>query len=84
LPCSNWQIDYEIVTIRHSNKTENGKNVLSDQHIQEVIIAMADIQNHFRRVYNIAEDDLSFAMDIEFKITQEDELHIKQARPWID
>ncbi|MGA1840727.1 MAG: PEP/pyruvate-binding domain-containing protein [bacterium] len=84
IPVSNWQIDYEIVTIRHSNKTGNGENVLSDNHIQELISAMAYIQEHFRKVYHIAENDLSFAMDIEFKVTQEDELHIKQARPWID
>ena len=55
-----------------------------DQHVQELISAMADIQNQFRGVYNIAEDDPSFAMDIEFKVTRDDELHIKQARPWID
>lgn len=84
IPVSIWQIDYEIVTIRHSNKTVNGENVLSDQHIQELISAMADIQNHFKGVYHIAENDLSFAMDIEFKVSQEDELQIKQARPWID
>lgn len=45
---------------------------------------MAYIQDHFREVYNIAENDLSFAMDIEFKVSQEDKLQIKQARPWID
>ncbi|MGA1790889.1 MAG: hypothetical protein ACMUIM_05350, partial [bacterium] len=84
IPISNWQNDYEIVTIRHSNKTENGENVLSDQHIQELISAMADIQSHFRGVYNIAADDPSSAMDIEFKVTQDDELHINQARPWIN
>jgi len=84
IPISIWQIDYEIVTIRHSNKTENGENVLSDQHVQELISAMADIQNHFRRVYQIAQNNLSFAMDIEFKVTQEHQLQIKQARPWID
>ena len=43
IPISNWQIDYEIVPIRHSNKTENGENVFSDQHVQELISAMADI-----------------------------------------
>ncbi|MGA1844899.1 MAG: PEP/pyruvate-binding domain-containing protein [bacterium] len=84
LPVSVWQLDYEIVTIRHSNKTENGENVLSDQHVQELISAMAEIQNHFRWVYHIPSNDLSFAMDIEFKVTQDDELQIKQARPWID
>ncbi|MGA1794403.1 MAG: hypothetical protein ACMUIL_00975 [bacterium] len=84
LPVSVWQMDYEIVTIRHSNKTENGENVLSDQHVQELISAMAEIQNHFRWVYHIPSNDLGFAMDIEFKVTQDDELQIKQARPWID
>ena len=81
---SNWKIDYEIVCIRHSNKTENGENVMSDQHIQQLIYAIADIQEYFWKMYTIAEDDQTFNMDIEFKVTWEGELQIKQARPWVD
>jgi len=84
IPISNREIEYEVLRIRHSNKTENGKSVLSDKHTQQLISVMAAIQSHFRRVYKIAEDDLNFAMDIEFKVTEENELQIKQARPWID
>ena len=29
IPISNWQIDYEIVPIRHSNKKKIGGNVLN-------------------------------------------------------
>jgi hypothetical protein len=44
---------------------------------------MERIQDHFRVVYG-AQADPSFAMDIEFKITKEGRLAIKQARPWVD
>ncbi|MEW6378584.1 MAG: PEP/pyruvate-binding domain-containing protein [bacterium] len=84
IPASNWEIKYEILSIRRSNKTKNGENVMSDQHIQQLIRAMADIHSYFRGVYQIPDEDMDFAMDIEFKVTRDNELQIKQARPWID
>ena len=40
------------------------------------------IHNHFKTLYDPQADD-PFAMEIEFKITSEDILAIKQARPWV-
>ncbi len=78
-----YNYEYETIFIRHSNQTTGGTNVLSDTHAQQLISAMEKIQSHFKRVYN-AQYDSSFAMDIEFKVTKDNELHIKQARPWVD
>jgi len=75
--------EYETQYIRHSNKTVDGANVMSNEHLLELVDAMEKIQEHFKEVYD-AENDENFAMDIEFKITKEGILNIKQARPWVD
>jgi hypothetical protein len=78
--------------IRHSNvETIYGEpvpteNVLTDDEVVELRIAMRRIQSHFKALHDGNED---FAMDIEFKITRTDDgsrghLEIKQARPWVD
>lgn len=77
--------EYEVQYIRHSNKIPNGENVLSPLQIAELTSAMEIIQNHFKQIYvPPGETNPLFAMDIEFKITAEGILNIKQARPWID
>ncbi|MCX7554326.1 hypothetical protein OS175_10580 [Marinicella sp. S1101] len=86
--------DYSWVQqyIRRSNvETVYGQpvptiNVLLDDEVRELRVAMQRIQSHFKAIYAGDED---FAMDIEFKITRTDDgsrghLEIKQARPWID
>ena len=40
------------------------------------------IYDHFEPLYNPAADE-PFAIEIEFKITSDDILAIKQARPWV-
>ena len=42
------------------------------------------VQNHFAPFYGHRPSDDDFAMEIEFKITAEGALVIKQARPWIE
>lgn len=74
-----WEVQY----VRRSNLTENGANVLSDQHVEELRQSMLTIQTHFRRVYDKFSDS-TFAMDIEFKVDIDGQLVIKQARPWVD
>lgn len=75
---------YEIQYVRRSNLVADGNSILTKDQIFELADMMALIQNHFRTLYKVSRWDRSFAMDIEFKITTDGQLHIKQARPWIE
>lgn len=75
---------YEIQYIRHSNLVPAGENILTKAQIFELADMMALIQRHFRPLYNFRPTDRDFAMDIEFKITADGRLNIKQARPWVE
>jgi len=72
--------EYEVQYIRHSSEREPGQSVLGDAHLAELLDAMERIQEHFRVLYG-AVGDATFAMDIEFKVTAEGLLSVKQARP---
>ncbi|KAB7613627.1 hypothetical protein F9L33_09620 [Amylibacter sp. SFDW26] len=74
---------YELIRIRRSNLVKLGESVMSDEQLGDLIEQMEIIQTHFKMLYNSENDD-SFAMDIEFKITVGGTLAIKQARPWVD
>ncbi len=73
----------EIIFIRHSNQVAEGKTVLTMDQTKLLADNLAKIQKHFLKVYNRDEKD-GFAMDIEFKINKDNDLVIKQARPWVE
>lgn len=75
--------ELETQYIRHSSLVAAGETVLSVAQIDQLVVEMRRIQAHFRRVYE-RQNDPAFAMDIEFKIDVDDQLVIKQARPWVD
>ncbi len=75
--------EYEAQYVRYSNQTTASKRVLSRDQIDQLIQVMAAIQVHFRIVYQ-EEDNPEFAMELEFKITAEGVLSVKQARPWVN
>jgi len=75
---------YEIQYIRHSNLIPAGTHILTKEQIFDLADAMARIQKHFQVLYGVRPTDKDFAMDIEFKITAEGRLAIKQARPWVE
>ncbi len=60
----------------------DGKPILSDPHIDELRGCMARVHGRFAKLYGKTQQD-RFAMEIEFKITKDDRLVIKQARPWV-
>ena len=74
---------YEIIRMRRSNLASPGQDVLSSGQIEQLVTQMETIQAHFKTLY-AAQDDSAFAMDLEFKITKDAALVIKQARPWVD
>ena len=72
--------DYRVVTT--SNRTPNGARILKDEYLRELNIYLGTVHNKFSRLYTSASRTNTFAMEIEFKITSEGKLSIKQARPW--
>ncbi len=68
--------------MRHSNLVEDEQVLMTDEQLNELRDYLTTIHQEFLLLYGIQEGE-RFAMEIEFKITREDELAIKQARPWI-
>ena len=65
-----------------SNQVPTGQLLMSNDQLAQLGRHLAVIHDHFEGLYNPAPGD-PFAMEIEFKITSENILAIKQARPWV-
>ncbi len=65
-----------------SNQVPPGQLLMSDAQLSQLGRHLEVIHDHFERLYNPAPDE-PFAMEIEFKITSDNILAIKQARPWV-
>ena len=63
-----------------SNLVEPGLLLMSVTQMQQLRRYLGELHTHFQGLYNPATDE-PFAMEIEFKITSENVLAIKQARP---
>ncbi len=68
--------------VRHSNQIADGDRLMDDQYLQEIGPMMSTIHSNFARLYDVNAQD-QFSMEIEYKITAEGSLAIKQARPWV-
>jgi len=68
--------------VRPSNQVPDGQLILTETHLASMRRYLGVIRDAFRALY-AAEGDASFAMEVEYKITAEDVLEIKQARPWV-
>ena len=73
----------EVMYIGFSNRVPEDGRILSGQQIEELVDHLELVHEHFAYMYGTSPDDPDFAMEIEFKVTSEGELVIKQARPWI-
>ena len=67
--------------ISTSNRTD-GDLILSDAHREELRQHLGHIHSSFRELYAVGATE-PFAIEIEFKITSDGDLSIKQARPWV-
>ena len=65
-----------------SNQVAPGQRVMSDSQLRLLYDHLFAIHHHFENLYE-PESDEPFAMEIEFKITSDNVLAIKQARPWV-
>ena len=70
------------IILYFSNLVEPGELLLSDAQVRQLRDHLTVIHERFAVLYNPAPDE-PFAMEIEFKITSDNVLAIKQARPWV-
>lgn len=68
--------------LRESNLVPVGQLVMTDEHINELRSYLQVIHDEFEILYNVVGAE-GFSMDIEYKVTVDDQLIIKQARPWV-
>ncbi|MCY3894154.1 MAG: hypothetical protein OXF65_12770, partial [Acidimicrobiaceae bacterium] len=72
----------KATVLARSNLAKPGKLFMTDAQMVELRNSLKAIHDHFKALYQPAAGD-KFAMEIEFKITAENKLAIKQARPWV-
>ena len=70
------------VVLATSNLAEPGQLLMKEAQLRQLREHLEVIHGHFKGLYTPAAGD-PFAMEIEFKITRDDILAIKQARPWV-
>ena len=73
--------NYRVVTT--SNRTTDSERILTDAYLRELSGYLGMIHNKFSQLYGPVGRTKHFAMEIEFKITNDGKLSIKQARPWV-
>lgn len=70
------------IVIQRSNLVPEDSTILSEKHLGELREFLATIHDEFALLYKV-QDNSDFAMDIEFKVDKDNQLVIKQARPWV-
>ncbi len=68
--------------VRKSNRADLDEGVLGQEHREELREHMRRIHNRFKVLYDASIEE-KFAMEIEFKVTADGRLAVKQARPWV-
>ena len=74
--------DGTYAVVATSNLVPPGQLLMTDEQLGQLRDHLALIHDEFMRLY-VVQPGEPFAMEIEFKITSEGILAIKQARPWI-
>ena len=78
----NGDADDDYILVQRSNLAPGGEPIMDDEHLADMRTYFTVIHEEFARLYR-AMGNPTFAMDIEYKITAEGQLSIKQARPWV-
>lgn len=71
----------DYLVVRRSNLIPADSLLMGEDYLAQMRDFLTVIHDEFAVLYGAVNND-NFAMDIEFKITREDQLIIKQARPW--
>lgn len=79
----NWWKPDEHKVMRHSSLARGNALLMSDKHLTQMNECLGKIHARFAKLYGKPLNDKKFAMEIEYKITKDGNLSIKQARPWV-
>ena len=78
-----WRDSSLYRVVSNSNRTPDNDRILTDKFLRDLRIYLTRIHNKFSLLYSDVTQADDFAMEIEFKITKDGKLSIKQARPWV-
>ena len=70
------------IVLRESNLVPNGELVMEEEYLDQMRDYLRVIHDEFEVLYDVVSAE-GFGMDIEYKVTKDDQLIIKQARPWV-
>ena len=73
--------DYKVM--RKSNQLKDDTLIMTESQLEQMNRYLGKIHSKFSKLYGTTIEDKKFAMEIEFKITKDGTLSIKQARPWV-
>lgn len=78
-----WRRASKDKRMRESNRATSEEPLLSEDVRDQLRKLLGDVHSGFAELYEKKIDDPHFAMEIEFKLTKEGKLAVKQARPWV-
>ena len=75
-------VEYGYRILATSNQVPPGQLLMSDDQLDQLYDHLTVVHEKFKELYSPAPGE-RFAMEVEFKITSDDILAVKQARPWV-
>lgn len=72
----------DYILVRRSSLLPDNTTILQGTYLNQIRDYLTTIHQEFERLYDAVGNE-TFAMEIEYKITQEGQLIVKQARPWV-
>jgi len=72
----------DFILVQRSNLVVGDSIIMEEHYLDQMRNYLSVIHDEFELLYH-AQNNESFAMDIEYKITEDNQLIIKQARPWV-